>query len=361
MKEKNIWKKLGLDQLIIPLTAIALLLLFNLIRDPSFYSIGITYNNSGNPVLSGNIISIIDSASELAIIAIGMTMVTAATGGQDISVGAVGAISATVFVTVLRAFSAITIPTVLLAVACSIAVTVLFMCFNGTLVAVLKIQPMIATLILFSCGRSIAYWIVGSATPQVNSPIITAMGMTIPGIPIPTPIFGVILVGLIMAIVFRFTCIRLYTQSVGINQGAARLNGINPTAVKLLSFVILGVCVSVAAVIATARMGQVSHKAILIDIEMDAILAVAIGGNSLGGGRFKISGSILGAYIIQMLTTTLYAMSVPPVNVKVYKALVIIVIVAAGSPVIKNKLTALRNRTKTGGGQTEDQKKGAKV
>ena len=220
---------------------------------------------------------------------------------------------------------------------------------------------MIATLILFSCGRSIAYWIVGSATPQVNSPIITAMGMTIPGIPIPTPIFGVILVGLIMAIVFRFTCIRLYTQSVGINQGAARLNGINPTAVKLLSFVILGVCVSVAAVIATARMGQVSHKAILIDIEMDAILAVAIGGNSLGGGRFKISGSILGAYIIQMLTTTLYAMSVPPVNVKVYKALVIIVIVAAGSPVIKNKLTALRNRAKTGGGQTEDQKKGAKV
>ena len=202
---------------------------------------------------------------------------------------------------------------------------------------------------------------MGSATPQVNSPIITAMGMTIPGIPIPTPIFGVILVGLVLAIAFRFSSIRLYTQSVGINQGAARLNGINPTAVKLLSFVILGVCVAVAAVIATARMGQVSHKAILIDIEMDAILAVAIGGNSLGGGRFKISGSILGAYIIQMLTTTLYAMSVPPVNVKVYKALVIIVIVAAGSPVIKNKLTALRNRTKTGGGQTEDQKKGARV
>ena len=117
MKEKNIWKKLGLDQLIIPLTALALLLLFNLIRDPSFYAIGITYNNSGNPVLSGNIISIIDSASELAIIAIGMTMVTAATGGQDISVGAVGAISATVFVTVLRAFSDITIPTVLLGIA----------------------------------------------------------------------------------------------------------------------------------------------------------------------------------------------------------------------------------------------------
>lgn len=358
MKKESIWKKLGLGQLIIPLTAMVLLLLFNLIRDPGFYTIGITYNNSGNPVLNGNLISIIDSASELAIIAIGMTMVTAATGGQDISVGAVGAISATIFVTVLRALGEVTIFGVILGLLASIVVTVLFMCFNGTLVSVFKIQPMIATLILYSCGRSIAYWIVGSATPQVGGPIIEAMGMTIPGIPVPTPIFGVILVGVVLALVFKFSSIRLYTESVGINQGAARLNGLNPTAIKLMSFMILGVCVAVAAVIATARMGQVSHKAILADIEMDAILAVAIGGNSLGGGRFKLSGSILGAYIIQMLTTTLYAMKVPPVNIKVYKALVIIVIVAAGSPVIKKKLTAMRNRKQTSG---ENAKGGARV
>ena len=84
-------KASSLGQLIIPLVALGLLLLFNLIRDPGFYNISVATNNAGNPVLSGNIISIIDSASELAIIAMGMTLVTAACGGQDISVGAVGA------------------------------------------------------------------------------------------------------------------------------------------------------------------------------------------------------------------------------------------------------------------------------
>ena len=337
----------GVGQLLIPLIALGILLLFNLIRDPGFFAIGVAVNNSGNTVLTGNIISIADSASELAIIAMGMTLVTAACGGQDISVGAVGTIAGSIFVKVLKAFPAISVGSVLLAALACCLVTVLFTSFNGVLVSAFNIQPMIATLILFSCGRSIAYWIVGSATPQIDSPIISAMGMTIPGIPIPTPVFGVLLVGLILTAVFRLTTLRLYTESVGVNQGAARLNGIRPVAVKMLSFVILGVCVAVAGIIGTSRMGQVSHKTLLIDIEMDAILAVAIGGNSLGGGRFKISGSILGAYIIQMLTTTLLAMRVDPVNIKAYKAIVIIIIVVAGSPVVKSRLTALWNGLRT--------------
>ncbi len=348
LKRKKL--RAGLGQLLIPLIALGLLLLFNLLRDPRFFSIGIAVNNSGNKVLTGNLISIIDSASELAIIAMGMTMVTAACGGQDISVGAVGAISGAVFVKVLQGMGAITGPSVILGlIACCLA-TILFKLFNGTLVAVFRIQPMIATLILYSCGRSIAYWINGDATPQLNSPILSAIGMTIPGIPVPTPVFAVILVGLLLLLVFRFTNISLYTQSVGINQGAARLNGINPTVIKLLSFVLLGVCVSVASVIGISRLGQLNHKTLLVDIEMDAILAVAIGGNNLGGGKFKISGSILGAYIIQMLTTTLYAMNVSPVNVKAYKAIVIIIIVVAGSPVVKEKLTALMKKMKRSGG-----------
>ena len=175
-----------------------------------------------------------------------------------------------------------------------------------------------------------------------------SIGMTIPGIPVPTPIFCVLIVGLLLALVFKFTNISLYTQSVGINQGAARLNGINPVAIKLLSFALLGVCVSVASLIGISRLGQLNHKTLLVDIEMDAILAVAIGGNSLGGGKFKLSGSILGAYIIQMLTTTLYAMKVSPVNVKAYKAIVIIVIVVAGSPVVKEKIGALMKRRSGG-------------
>jgi len=274
--------------------------------------------------------------------------VTAACGGQDISVGAVGAIAGSFFVMVLKSGETITAGSVILGVLVCIVGTILFMLFNGTLVAVFKIQPMIATLILYSCGRSIAYWINGSASPQLVSPIIQSIGMTIPGIPIPTPIFLVIIVGILLALVFRFTNMRLYTQSVGINQGAARLNGINPTVIKLLSFVLLGVCVAVAAVIGVCRLGQLNHKTLLVDIEMDAILAVAIGGNNLGGGRFRLAGSIMGAYIIQMLTTTLYAMNVPPVNVKAYKAIVIIIIVVAGSPVIKARFSALMNRIRAG-------------
>ena len=341
-------KPSALGQLVIPLTSLGILLLFNLIRDPGFFAVRMAVNNSGNQVLSGNIISIIDSASALAIIAMGMTLVTAACGGQDISVGAVAAIAGAFFVKVVNA-GEITIGSVLLGTLACILGTIAFMMFNGSLVAVFKIQPMIATLILFSCGRSIAYWINGSATPQLNSSLISSIGMTIPGIPVPTPIFAVLLVGLLLLLIFRLTNTSLYTQTVGINQGAARLNGINPVLIKLLSFVLLGVCVSVAAMIGVSRMGQLNHKTLLVDIEMDAILAVAIGGNSLGGGKFRLSGSILGAYIIQMLTTTLYAMNVAPVNVKAYKAIVIIIIVIAGSPVVKNKLAAMWSRARAGG------------
>ena len=341
-------KTSGLGQLIIPLVALGILLLFNLIRDPGFYSISMAVNNSGNRVLSGNLISIIDSASELAIISMGMTLVTAACGGQDISVGAVGAIAGAIFVKVVLGFESITFGVFVLGLLACCLGTVLFKMFNGTLVAVFKIQPMIATLILYSCGRSIAYWINGDATPQIGSPVISAVGMTIPGIPIPTPVFAVILMGLLLMLVFRLTNTRLYTQAVGINEGAARLNGINPVAIKLLSFGLLGICVAVAAVIGVARLGNLSHKTLLVDIEMDAILAVAIGGNNLGGGRFRLSGSILGAYIIQMLTTTLYAMNVATVNVKAYKAIVIIIIVVAGSPVVKAKLASLWNRMRNG-------------
>ena len=341
-------KKGGLGQLMIPLVALGILILFNLIRDPGFFSIRMSANSEGNNVLSGNLISIIDSASALAIISMGMTLVTASCGGQDISVGAVGAIAGAFFVKIANGGSEITGGSVALGILVCILATIAFMMLNGTLVAVFNIQPMIATLILFSCGRSIAYWINGSASPQMNSPIIRAMGMTIPGIPIPTPILAVALMALLLSLVFRFTSLRLYTQSVGINQGAARLNGISPTAMKLLSFVILGICVAVAAVIGVSRLGQLNHKTLLIDIEMDAILAVAIGGNNLGGGRFRLLGSVLGAYIIQMLTTTLYAMNVDPVNVKAYKAIVIIIIVVAGSPVIKRYISSIIRSLRAG-------------
>ncbi len=197
---------------------------------------------------------------------------------------------------------------------------------------------------LFTCGRSIAYWINGGATPTVSSPLISAIGSFIPGIPVPTPIFIVILCGIVFALLFRFTTLGLYTQAVGINQQASRLNGINTIGIKLLAFVILGICVSVAGCINVCRLGLINHETLLIEIEMDAILAVAIGGNALGGGKFKMSGSVLGAYAIQALTTTLYAMRVSSTAIKAYKAVVIILIVMIGSPVVKDAANRLWTR-----------------
>ncbi|MBO4809150.1 MAG: ABC transporter permease, partial [Lachnospiraceae bacterium] len=287
------------------------------------------------------------------ILAIGMTLVTAATKGQDISVGAAAAIAGSVFVKVLKSASSISVGTVILAFLCAAVVAMLFGSFNGTLVAVFGIQPMIATLILYTCGRSIAYWINGGATPTVESPILSAIGSFASGIPIPMPVIIVIVVTILFKLLFHFTSLEILTQSVGINQSAARLNGINTTFIKLLSFILLGVCVAVSGCIGVSRLGLINHETLLLDVEMDAILAVAIGGNSLGGGKFKISGSIIGAYVIQMLTITLYAMKVSSTDVKAYKAIVIVLLVVIGSPVVKQRFQKFMSNLKKGKSETK--------
>ena len=337
------WVKLSRSQLIVPLTALLLLVVYNLFRDISFFSIVLATNNDGNTVLQGNLISILDGASELAILAIGMTLVTASSRGQDISVGAVAAIAGSVFVRVLRG-NEITLPVILFAFLAACVVAMLCGLFNGTLVSVFKIQPMIATLILFSAGRSIAYWINGGATPTVDSPLLHYIGKLIPGIPIPSPILIVILFGVLVSLVLRFTNLGLYTQAVGINEKSAHLNGISAVGIKLITFMIIGICAALAGSIGVAKIGLINHEKFLLDIEMDAILAVAIGGNALGGGKFSLKGSVIGAYVIQALTTTLYAIKVPSTQVKAYKAIVIILIVVLGSPVLKAFFAQVRDK-----------------
>ena len=336
-------KKLFQSQLAIPLVALIVLVVFNLIRDPSFFSIVIKKNNLGNHVLSGNLISILNGASELVILSIGMTLVTSATKGQDISIGAAAAIAGSVFVKILRAGS-INAGTIFIGLVLACIVAILFCLFNGLLIAKFNIQPMIASLILYTAGRPIAYWINGGATPNVDSPLLTYIGGFIPHIAVPTPIIVVVVFILLINLLLKKTTLGLYIQAVGINERAAKLNGINPVIWKLAVFVILGVCVTMAGSINVCRIGLINHETILLDIEMDAILAVAIGGNSLGGGKFKLSGSILGAYIIQALTITLYAMKVSSTAVKAYKAIVIIIIVVAGSPVVKAWIGQLKDK-----------------
>ncbi len=343
-KEQSFLKRLTSNQLFIPLMALILLAVINLVNDPGFFRVTLGYNNAGNPVLSGYLITILDYGSELGILAIGMTLVTAASGGQDISVGATIAIAGSAMLRILCGGDSRpeTIKTPII-VAFLFACVVGMLCgaFNGMLVAIFKIQPMIATLILFTAGRSIAAWINNNELPIVPDPKFSYFGGFIPGIPIPTTVFIVAICIIIIALVLKFTNLGLYTQAVGINENSSRLNGINPTFIKFLAFVILGLCVAVAALIKVSRLSTINYSVIAKDIEMDAILAVALGGNALSGGKFNMWASVLGAYVIQFLTTTLYKFNVQSDALAAYKAVVVIILVVFSAPKVREYMARL--------------------
>lgn len=330
-------------QIFIPIAALVLLTVFNLIVDPSFFRIALSENSVGNMVLQGQIISVLDFGSELAILAIGMTLVTAASGGQDISVGAAIAIGGSVILRMLCGTNPKpeTLQTSIL-VAFLVACVACMLCgaFNGVLVACFNIQPMVATLILYTAGRSIAAWINNNTLPVVSDPSLGYFGGFIPGIPVPTPIFIAIICMIIIFLVMKFTTLGLYVQSVGINENSAKLNGLNPVLIKFLTFVVLGVCVAVAALVKIGRASTINYSVIAKDIEMDAILAVALGGNALSGGKFNMAASILGAYVIQYLTTTMQAYGVDPNALKAYKAVVVIILVVVSAPTVREKVSA---------------------
>ncbi len=229
--DEPLFRRLTRQQLFIPVAALILLVLFNLIADPSFFAVSLKENSLGNPVLSGNIISVLDNASELVILAIGMTLVTASSGGQDISVGATMAIAGSVILYVVcggQVTADVMQSPLILALLAGILATMLCGAFNGALVAYFNIQPMVATLIMYTAGRSIAAWINNNQLPIINDIGFKYAGTFLPGIPIPTPVFITALVILIFWLVFKFTTLGLYTQSVGINASSSRLNGLDP-------------------------------------------------------------------------------------------------------------------------------------
>ena len=347
----SFFKGIMRQQLFIPILTLLILAIFNLIADPSFFKITLGYNSIGAPVLSGYLMTILDYGSEVAILAIGMTLVTAASGGQDISVGAAIAIAGSVILRVLcgnpnETVEGLQAPIIVaFLVACVVAM--LFGAFNGMLVAYFKIQPMVATLILYTAGRSIAAWINNNTLPIVTDESFTYIGGFIPGIPIPTPFFVALACMLVIALVLKYTNLRLYTQAVGINESSSKLNGLNPILIKFLAFVILGLCVAVVGLIKVSRLSTINYSVIAKDIEMDAILAVALGGNALSGGKFNMTASILGAYVIQFLTTTLYKFNVQADALPAYKAVVIIILVVMSAPAVKEKLASLGKKMKS--------------
>ena len=352
-KKKFNWKAVTQHHLFLPIVCLLVVLLVNVIKTPDFFVISMK-----GGVLYGYLVDVVNRASELVIVAIGMTLVTAASGGQDISVGAVMAVAASVCCQILSGGQVSTdtlMNSMALAIIAAIIVAGLCGAFNGFLVANLGIQPMVATLILYTAGRGIAQLVTKGQITYVRVDSFKVMGGYIGKCPIPTPIFFAIAAIILINIILKKTALGLYIESVGINGSASRLVGLNSTMIKFLTYVICGVLAGVAGIVASSRIYSADANNIGLNLEMDAILAVALGGNVLSGGKFSIMGSVIGAYTIQALTTTLYAMAVSADQLPVYKAIVVIIIVVIQSPVFRRNMEAwkqkraLRNKAMEGG------------
>ena len=295
------FKKITSQRLFLPIFCLALVLLVNIVTTPNFFAIEVR-----NGVLYGYLIDIINRASELVILAVGMTLVVSSSAGTDISVGAIMAVSAAVCCNLLtggeRAATAYANPLILGFLA-ALIVGAAIGCFNGFLVAKLNIQPMVATLIMFTAGRGIAQLITDGQITYVRVDSYRTLGASLPGFPVPTPFIVAVVVVALTSLLLKKTALGMYIQSVGLS-----------------------------GLIASSRIYSADANNIGLNMELDAILAVAIGGNSLGGGKFSLAGSVIGAYTIQALTTTLYAMHVSSDQVPVYKAIVVVIIVALQSP-----------------------------
>mgnify|MGYP000857556140 FL=1 len=309
------------------LLILALVLLFNLVFTKGFFHIEIKDGH-----LFGSLIDILNRAAPTMLLAIGMTFVIA-TGGVDLSVGAVVAISGALAASMVGGKLVlkgdvqeyISIYPMWLAIAAALLVSLASGIWNGLLVSRAKIQPMVATLILMVAGRGVAQLITNGQiiTIYYKSYHYIGTGYLL-GLP-----FTVFIVGLVLLVAWllaRKTAIGLFVESVGGNRTASRLAGINSANVILSVYTFCGFCAGIAGLIVSSNVKSADGNNAGLWSELDAILAVVIGGTSFTGGRFYLMGSVVGALIIQSLTTTIYSVGVPPEINLVVKAIVVFIV-----------------------------------
>lgn len=328
---ESLVKKFTSSSLALPLIALSVLLLFNAFFVDDFFKIEVLEN--GN--LYGRPVDILYRASSLIILALGMTFVIA-TGGIDISVGAVVAISsATCCVMLGGDVSGIPQHPFALAIVCSLLIGVFAGIWNGTLVAKFKIQAMVATLILMTAGRGIAQLMTDGQIVTVYYKPFAFIGGNIPGVMLPTAMIIALCMVLLVLFIDKRTSVGLMIQSVGINSTAARYAGIKVTAVLFAVYIFSGFCAGTAGLIEGSLIRAADANNAGLNMEMDAILAVTLGGTLMVGGRYYIGGTIIGAITIQTLTTTMYAMGVSSDRLPAVKAIVILLIIVFQSEKFK--------------------------
>jgi ribose/xylose/arabinose/galactoside ABC-type transport system permease subunit len=316
-----------------PLLALGLLLLFNHLFTPGFFDLEIRDGH-----LYGTRVDILKHGGQVMLLALGMTLVIA-TGGVDLSVGAIMAIAGAVVAQATVAHHQSAGVAILLA----LAVSVLLGAWNGALVAGIGIQPIVATLILMVAGRGVAQLLAEGQIINFNSPALVYIGNGhLLGLPFTcTVVLGVL--GLTYALT-RGTALGLFIEAVGDNDVASRYAGVNARLVKFAAYVFAGFCAGLAGLVAASNIKSADASHAGLYAELDAILAVVVGGTALTGGRFYLLGSIVGALLIQTLTTTMYARNVSADIAPMPKAVVIIAVCLLQSEKARRMFTRLLPR-----------------
>ena len=311
-----------------PVLALVLILLGNRLIAPDFFNVGFVEGR-----VYGSLIDILNRGAPVVLLSIGMTLVIA-TKGIDLSVGAVIAICGAVAAVLVSTTDLSPVVVILI----SIGVGMLCGLWNGILVAYLGIQPIVATLILMVSGRGIAQMITNGQIAIFNNATLAFVGTgTLFGIPFPIYIF--ITVFIITILFVRRTAIGLLIEAVGANDRASYYAGIRAAQIKLLVYIISGFCAALAGLILTADIRGADANNAGLWLELDAILAVVIGGTSLNGGRFFLGLSVIGALIIQSIDTGILLSGLPPTFNLVVKAIVILTVLLLQSDVVRGAIS----------------------
>lgn len=306
---------------LLPLAALALLILFDAFFVPNFLTIDIKHGR-----LFGPLIDILHRGSIVVLLATGMTLVIA-TKGIDLSVGANMAITGATCAILLTRSSLP--PEVIITI--GLGVSVVAGLWNGALVAYIKIQPIVATLILMVAGRGIAQLLTDGQIITFESKPFEFIGNGAM-LHIPFTIFVASWVFIVALFLARKTIVGTFIEAVGGNETASKYSGVNVTAVKVFVYAFCGLCAGTAGLIATSDIKAADPSNIGLNIELDAILAVVIGGTRFAGGRFNLVGSLIGALLIQTLTTTILMKGVAVEYTLVVKAIVVIAVCVMQSP-----------------------------
>lgn len=328
-----------------PLVILGMILFLNFVINPEFFSIEVK-----NGYFTGSLIDILNRGAPLLLISIGMTLVIA-TKGIDLGVGSVIAMAGAMGAFFAGGSMGDTGSGSMVPLFTAIGAALLLSCatglWNGLLISRLGIQPIVATLILMVAGRGIAQLITGGQIVTIYYEPYSFIG----GghlFMLPFSVFIVAFVLLLAFVLTRKTSLGLFIESVGGNPEASRLAGISSKNILLLVYVFSGLCAGLAGLILSSNVASADGNNAGLWYELDAILAVVIGGTSLMGGRYFLMGTVVGALIIQSLTTTIYSIGVPPEIDLVVKSVVVMLVCLLQSPSFRKKVFSRQKTEKKG-------------